>query len=411
MVLSSFNIKIIYFIFLLFHLHLSHFFFEFNSLYVEAFFSGSLYMLAFILLNPHKINPYLLVAVIISFFSLMIGIYNDWYLGDIIGDSYRYVAPILGFAVGLKLLDEVNSEGINKLIKIILIIYTSLFLFDVIEFLIIALINNNELFTYVNRINIDVSPILFIFGYLLFIQKPFNYYTLLFAIVAFFTISIMLINLSKANFILIFLYMLIPMIILKKHLMNTFLIILILILFVILFDLIEYRINPMTKTISDFIILNEINTHDYSTASRLTEVSTIFKSFSNNILMIFTGFGNGSLLMGIESSAGINPINFRENGGLHHIHIEYFSLLYRNGIIGLLFYVYWQLYIIRKSLVFTNNHTYSVSLQYLFSICIGTYIIGISMIAFTNAGFYGKLGIGLLAALVIKISNLKKHNE
>ena len=114
--------------------------------------------------------------------------------------------------------------------------------------------------------------------------------------------------------------------------------------------------------------------------------------------------------MNIDSSTGISPFNFRENGGLHHIHIEYASLIYRNGLIGLFFYLYWQLYIVKKSITDIKKLNYNLY-PTLFSFAICVYFISIMVIAFTNIGFYGKISLGLLAALVIKINVLNKNYE
>lgn len=424
--LGSINIRILYFFFLLFHTYLINPIISTfslilydnanlnSSLYLEMTISCFFYLVAYLYIKPTQINLFLASAITISLFSLFIGLYNEWYLLDIIGDSYRYVAPILGFTVGLKLLSKVNKDEIISLIKYILFTYILLFIFSSVNFFYSLFFGQAELFTYSQSLDIEVYPIIFLFLYLSFISNPFHKISILFLLVALVFIVSMLTNLSKANFLLVSLYLIIPIFLIRSHIMNTFLILLIGSLIFVSFSSFEERISSMVYTINDFDINDEGATNsvsDTSTEARLIEFRAVINSFSSNILLLFTGHGNGALLNNLTDQTGIAPENFRENGGLHNIHIENVSLLFRNGLVGLFFYLYWQLYILKKSLYGISDLSYRNSSIYIFNLAIAIQIFGMIVIAFTNASFYGKQDFGLISAMVIIIFNLRKNNE
>jgi len=411
MLAVSINFRIVIFVFLLFHTNLLHLFIPNISIYLELIFSTLLLLLVFISIRPLEINFFLYVALIISVFSLLIGVYNGWYLIDIIGDSYRYVAIFFAYAVGLKVLGKLDINDVNLLIRILLFIFIISLIVTFVFLVKTVFIDQLPLFTYETRIDLSTYPILFIFLYLNFVNRPISRNNKLFFFSTIMFIVVGLVNLSKAFMIELFIYLIIPLFILKKHIINTLLILLIGIICFIGYNLLQDRLVPMFEAIYNFNNLSNRFNLDTSTSARLLEANAVIASFSNNILMLFTGYGNGALLTDLLKTDGISPSNFRDNGGLHHIHIEHLLILYRNGIIGLLFYLYWQFYIVKISMYRINDYLHINRTMSLFAVAIGSYFIVNMFIAFTNGAFYGKLINGLLAALITKIYYLNKNYE
>ena len=178
------------------------------------------------------------------------------------------------------------------------------------------------------------------------------------------------------------------------------------------YSIISERMAPMAEVISSYIFNNEISTVDTSTTARILESNTVFEELLSSPLSGLLGKGNGALLMDINiEKSGISPLNFRENGGLHHIHIEYVSILFRNGLMGLMFYLYWQFYIVKSSFKNITLLKQKDNFLIIFQLAIGIYFASYIIVSLTNNAMYGKLTIGLEAALAITLSKINKYYE
>ena len=415
MLINNLNFRIFVFIFLLYH---STLFFSLGLYsvttppYVEPIVSSIFCFVIFLILKPYKINKFFLVSIIISFTSLLIGFYNKWYLYDILGDTFRFIAPFFAYAVGLQLLSKLNFIQLEYLVKLIILILSIIALFSILKILSI-LINDQLLFSYSQRANLNIPILLFLYIYLLFICRPLSKVRLFnFFLFAPFFFIYMISDLSKTNFILMFIFLTVPLFIFKKHILNIFLILLISILISLTFKFVSERFVPMFNTISESIYEKETSEIDSSTSSRLVESSSAIKELSNSPFSFLIGYGSGALLFNVPNdTSGISKYNFRDNGGLHHIHIEYVSILYRNGIIGLFFYLFWTIYIIKRSFKPILRYENKMIRLSVFNIAIGIYFLSLIFVSFTNAAMYGKIVNGLLGSMVIVLSNLINKYE
>lgn len=408
MPLDRIKIRSIFFVYLIFQSFILGKLFPQMSMATSLIIPSIPFLITLVILNPLKIDKFLFFASIISTFSMIIGLLSGWYLIDIIGDTYRYITPFVAFAVGLKILEKLNKEEIVILIKLILSIHIIIFLFSMYEFLQLDI--NSNLFNYSDRININISHVLFLFFFINFINKPLNLTSTIFflLILPFFVLS-MLINLSKLSFILMVIYFIAPLFIYKKHLINIVLLLIALLFLFLSYDIVSDRINPMIEVIRVYLFEREISTLDTSTTARLLETTNVFQSVLSNPFNLFFGNGSGALIMDIDiENSGISPFNVRDNGGIHHIHIEYISLIFRNGIVGLMLYFYWKVYIINSALKMSKYVKEKESILAIFTLAIGILFLSYIFVSLTNNAIYGKLIIGLYAALAIKISGIYK---
>jgi len=124
----------------------------------------------------------------------------------------------------------------------------------------------------------------------------------------------------------------------------------------------------------------------------------------------FVGNGSGGLWYSdVDLGSGLNAENFRSDGGVHHIHIELISLLYRHGIIGVGIYITWISYICisayKTASCFQNNSFLrSASVALLF-----VHLCGF-LTMLTNTSLYGHFYIPFLSSFVIVIRDRLKHN-
>jgi hypothetical protein len=329
-----------------------------------------------------------------------------------LGDTFRFIAPFFAYAVGLQLLSKLNFIQLEYLVKLIILILSIIALFSILKILSI-LINDQLLFSYSQRANLNIPILLFLYIYLLFICRPLSKVRLFnFFLFAPFFFIYMISDLSKTNFILMFVFLTVPLFIFKKHILNIFLILLISILISLTFKFVSERFIPMFNTISESIYEKDISEIDSSTSSRLFESTHVIKELSNSPFSFLTGYGSGALLFNVPNdTSGISNYNFRDNGGLHHIHIEYALILYRNGFIGLFFYLFWTIYIVKRSFKTILKYENKMIRLSVFNIAIGILFLALILTSFTNASIYGKIGNGLLGSLVIVLSNLINKHE
>ena len=415
MLKDNLNIKIYAFMFLLYHTTLASFLGLYSAAtppYIQLMISMAICFSIFIIYEPNNINKFLFASFIISSFSLIIGIFNKWYLFDVVGDSVRFVAPFFAYAVGLKLLSKLNFDQLEYIVKLSILIFSISALFSALKVFNI-LINSELLFNYTERVYLNVPILLFLYVYLFFTLKPLTKIHLfaIFLVAPLFFIGL-LSNLSKINFILMIIFLILPMFIFKKHILNIFITAILCCILYFSYSLVSDRFVIMYKTISESINEKKTSRTDLSTSARLFESTSAINELNKSPFSYLTGNGSGALLFNIPTErTGISKSNFRENGGLHHIHVEYVLILYRHGIIGLSFYLFWTIYIVKHSLNPVLKYNHKMVKLSIFSLAIGIYFLSQIFVASTNASLYGKVGNGLIGSLGIALSNLINKYE
>ena len=142
---------------------------------------------------------------------------------------------------------------------------------------------------------------------------------------------------------------------------------------------------------------------DDSTFARIIEVKRAMFGLSSSFyypLQYLFGLGSGALWFPVEDLGhGIAHENYRASGGIHHIHMEWASLYFRHGLIGLLLYVLWVAYVLKTSLKLSFAIKRTNYKLYAMLGAISFYCVGALTIMLTDSFIYGHFTFGLLAAV------------
>lgn len=157
---------------------------------------------------------------------------------------------------------------------------------------------------------------------------------------------------------------------------------------------------------------------DGSTSARIGEILGVLDNLSGSWYSTLFGMGSGAWITSfyvneyiktdISGISGLGPANYRDNGNyIHHIHSGIFSILNRNGLIGLMFYSYFIYSLIKSSQrllklgkyrfrYFTRENCF----VYFYGLGSATYLIGGIFSTIPSLGFYGNFDWGYQVALI-----------
>jgi len=388
------------------------------------------------LLSSGRIHKVLLLAIFSLFPSVIFGMLlltnNETNVIDFFADVVRYVAPFIGFSVAIFLVRKMNFRDIESL-------FVLLFSYEIFKMLLSIF---NKLLDSGNIV--EYAGVGFYSSAILVIVFGFNYFfkgkrTILIAMLFLLSISLFIlmpfIIVSKTNVLVmitqsvIILYLIYQHIRFKinklKYFIGLFLIALI----------VPTLIGSDNQTINRYeqalnVVVNPDIPGDTSTTARIGEIQGVFHNFSEEPMNFIFGMGNGSWILakfidedrkGSDNWYGLAPQNYRENGKyVHHIHSGIFSILNRNGLIGLLFYFYFFYFGYRHSKKFVSfgrvrylDYSKESTLVYLYGLGSVAYL-GEIVALLPNNGMYGSLFWGVKVAMIpiaFKYLNLKYKAE
>lgn len=144
-----------------------------------------------------------------------------------------------------------------------------------------------------------------------------------------------------------------------------------------------------------------------STGARMAEISSALDGLQNSATNWIFGIGHGGLWYSDKVILGLSPNNYRTDGGVHHIHSGFMTLIFRHGLFGLAIYTGFILLIIVAAY---RNYLYFKSSEIVVSaISAGVFVSMIN--GFVAMGplnsLYGSLGLGLTAAWVFRLRKIR----
>ena len=367
-------------------------------------------LLLFVLKNS-SLNLWLVISSLFVVFSALIGLMYGWYTKDILADVSRFIAPFIGFALGICLFRSWNLREIYSIFQ--LQIFYSLFIFF------------QSVWTKFNLVQNGVEPLIrygghgfgsdpLVLSVLLFLaaSKRLNFFSLVLTGIYFLGgwISPILTQ-SKAGVLgiasLTLLFFLIGFSFPKK-------ILVVFLLFLIGLCSMPFiqnyssknkviRFEEFYKTVisGDFI-----SGKDKSTTTRIIEIKTAIDDQLNEGVsgMIF-GLGSGALWFPKSANMerlllGLSLANFRENGGVHHIHAVPVAVLFRYGLIGFFIYGLWLLDILLRLGGGDSLPKEAIALKSAFR----CFILVCIALSFSITIIYSTLGFGLILGMLVHIN-------
>ena len=413
----------------------------YNNLYVAIvfilFFNGTLlgllqlhpkiryaiiFLLYLLVVLFHKnaiahMNRWLFFTILILIPSGLLGLYMGWSYVDISADIVRYLAPFLGYTAGILLLNHLDYYRI-------LYIWYGLLALDLFSYYISVfskisyVFQGGPLVEYASKYGLEVHALNAFIAYFLLQNKVVSGYkkVLLIGYVVGYILNPILI-MSKArtitmllSFALIFIFF--------SNLKNK--VIMILLATLVSGTIFLYFSNKTFDSTYEFDYsatsrfqntLGWIKTKEYhtdaSTSYRVAEIKNVFGMLYDNYpYSLPFGFGSGALYYEkyAKIKGGISQGNYRSDGGIHDIFFIPAALLFRYGIIGLLFWLYFALHNYRKiSVNNVNEHqaTMAASLKLFI-------IIAIIKDLFIPVHVYGNFQFGFFIAMGIIFQNKLK---
>ena len=166
------------------------------------------------------------------------------------------------------------------------------------------------------------------------------------------------------------------------------------------------KLDSVTSRFQDTFELLETREYsaDASTAYRVAEIKNVFGMLYDKFpYSLPFGFGSGALFYEkhAQIKGGISQGNYRPDGGIHNIFFNPGALLFRYGIIGLLFWLYFALYNYRKISI-NNVNVHQATLATSLKLFI---IITIIKDLFVPVHAYGNVQFGFFIAMGIIFQN------
>jgi hypothetical protein len=383
-------------------------------LYILNFSVYLITLFGLIVLNSSSnINKYVAFSIVIGTISALIGFAQQWIFRDIMADSIRYIAPFIGFYVGIEFFKYNKLSYIYNFLYISCIIELYLYFYFAIDYLfyiyttgIVAKYNISTFYTH------PLYAILFLIGLKYNIFNKFKIIAVIYILS--FAISPLL-TLSKAA--LVSTITVIILIIFNHYSKKA----IIPILFVVFIAGIFFETGIVTRLTAAFMAINPDNfSADYSTSYRVIEIINILHNMINDMPSLIWGNGAGSqwTFSYIEYKGGVEKEVFRGGIGnaVHHIFFVYLGYLYRFGILGLLLVLVWlystNYYIYKYNNLITNNilRSFAISIIY-YSIFSAIWDAFIPVFIFGNIkfGLYLGLGISVIYKHIYEFSNIYKY--
>lgn len=365
-----------------------------------------IFLLAYILYKRNKLNMnrWLFFSVVCMMVSLIIGLCMNWYLRDILADVARFIAPFLGFAVGVCIFRRLSYGRIIYFLTFLVAIELSFYYYSIFE-KIRHVYYGGAILEYA-KYGLEVSGFFF-FLFVCFLKKRIlsriGKILIMIYIFGFFLGPIML--MSKARTITSFFSLILVFLFVANRKTKLRAIVASLVLMCLAVQYIDPEIySSIFKRAFDMVAFFQSGDFkdDIGTAVRVVEIKNVLYIFINNLP--FSGlFGLGSGALWFEKvqkvMGGLHAGNFRDNGGLHHIFTASISVLFRYGIVGIVIILFWLRSIIRRLMKFLK---YSDCDSFSYSICLSTlfYIFyAILSDTFVPVYFYGNIHFGFLLAI------------
>jgi hypothetical protein len=297
--------------------------------------------IVFIFINKNNIlniNKWLFFSSIFIVPSMLLGLYMEWHLVDILADVSRYLAPFIGFAVGVALLSRINYTRIVYLLYGIGIIELISYYNSLVN-KVVYVLQGGPVVEYASAHGLQINTwhfFLFFFVLRNKLVSGWGKFLLIGYVIGYIINPILLMSKARTitvglSFILIFFFYSKA----KEKIRIAF--------FLLLLGFISsfYIVSDDFSRFGDVLELIETGEYgaDASTSVRVAEIINITETLYENLpYSLFLGMGSGALYYDdySELKGGISQENYREDGGIHHIFTVYFMYIFRYGFIGLM---------------------------------------------------------------------------
>ena len=360
-----------------------------------------------------QMNRWLFFAIVLIIPTGLLGLFMGWSYVDISADIARYLAPFLGYTAGVLLLNHLDYY------RILYILYGLLALklfsyYDSVVSKVSNVFQGGPLVEYANGYGLEVHFLYAFIAYFLIRNKlvyGFKKVLLIGYVVGYIVDPILIVSKARTitmllSLTLIFLFFTnlknkLLLIILASLVMGTFL----------LYSSgktlnVVTKLDSVTSRFQDTFEL--IKTKEYSadasTAYRVAEIQNVFGMLYDKFpYSLPFGFGSGALFYEkhAQIKGGISQGNYRPDGGIHDIFFIPGALLFRYGIIGLLFMLYFVVRNYRKISV-NNVNVHQATIAASLKLFI---IMSIIADLFIPVHAYGNFQFGFFIAMGIVLQN------
>lgn len=374
-----------------------------------------LYVLVILFLKNSIVhmNRWLFFGIVVLTPSVLLGLYLGWSYVDISADIARYLAPFLGFTAGVLLLYHLDYYRIIYLLYGLLALKVFTYYKSVV-YKASDVFQGGPLVEYASRYGLEVHFLYAFISYFLIRNKlVFGFKkVLLIGYVVGYIVNPILIE-SKARTITMLLSLTLIFVFFTKFKNKLLLIFLASLVTGTIFLYSSGEIfNVTTKFDNVFTRYQDtfklIQTGEYSvdasTAYRVAEIQNVFGTLIDKFpYSLPFGLGSGALFYDNYAiiKGGISHGNYRADGGIHDIFFGPGAFLFRYGIIGLLFTLYFVTHNYRKISVNNFNahqDTIAVSIKLFI-------IIAIVKDIFVPVHVYGNFQFGFFIAMGIVLQN------
>ena len=361
-----------------------------------------------------SMNSWLFFAIIVLMPSGMLGLFIGWSLIDISADIVRYLAPFLGYTAGILLFNRLDYYRILYLLYGLLAI-NLFFFYESIVYKLSYVFHGGPLVEYAGKYNLEVHFLYAFIAFFLLRNKlvfGFKKVLLIGYVVGYIINPILMMSKARVitvlfSFALIFIFF---SNFKKKVLMILFAALISSTIFFYFsgktFD--SYNDSDYSATARFEKTLEWFKTKNYysdaSTSYRVAEIQNVFGMLYDKYpYSLPFGFGSGALFYDnyAKIKGGISQGNYRADGGIHDIFFGPGAFLFRYGIIGLLFMLYFAAHNYRKISVNNFNahqDTIAVSLKLFI-------IIAIVKDLFVPVHAYGNIQFGFIIAMGLVLQN------
>ena len=360
-----------------------------------------------------QMNRWLFFAIVLIIPTGLLGLFMGWSYVDISADIARYLAPFLGYMAGVLLFNHLDFY------RILYVLYGLLALnlfsyYDSVVSKVSNVFQGGPLVEYANGYGLEVHFLYAFIAYFLIRNKlvyGFKKVLLIGYVVGYIVGPILIVSKARTitmllSLTLIFLFF--------TNLKNKLLLIILASLVVVG----SFLLFPSGKIFNNAYLdsafsrfqdtLQLIETKEYSadasTAYRVAEIKNIFGMLYDKFpFSLPFGFGSGALFYEnhAEIKGGISQGNYRADGGIHDIFFGPGAFLFRYGIIGLLFMLYFVVHNYRKISV-NNVNVHQATIAASLKLFI---IMSIIADLFIPVHAYGNFQFGFFIAMGIVLQN------
>ena len=360
-----------------------------------------------------QMNRWLFFAIVLIIPTGLLGLFMGWSYVDISADIARYLAPFLGYTAGVLLLNHLDYNRILYVLYGLLALKLFSYYGSVVSKL-SDVFQGGQLVEYASRYGLEVHFLYAFISYFLIRNKlvsGFKKVLLIGYVVGYIVDPILIVSKARTitmllSLTLIFLFFTnlknkLLLIILASLVMGTFL----------LYSSgktlnVVTKLDSVTSRFQDTFEL--IKTKEYSadasTAYRVAEIQNVFGMLYDKFpFSLPFGFGSGALFYEkhAQIKGGISQGNYRPDGGIHDIFFIPGALLFRYGIIGLLFMFYFVVRNYRKISV-NNVNVHQATIAASLKLFI---IMSIIADLFIPVHAYGNFQFGFFIAMGIVLQN------